>query len=150
LEHRQASEYDRGRRRAKRPFDSLRGKSDRGKRNHQKATWRELQARLDKPKSQTKKTAASEEYDMSYRPLSFTKNLGGLDQLYESIRSAYRPGTTLREFEQRLPHRLENRRLVIIQFFLATRLIGRTEYIVEDTLIRTTLAEENGPTLARL
>lgn len=72
---------------------------------------------------------------MAHRPLSFTKNLGGLEHLYDAIRRAYRPGTTLREFEARLPRSLANRRLVIIQFFIATRLVGRTEYVVENALV---------------
>lgn len=85
-----------------------------------------------------------------HRPLSFTKNLGGLNHLHEAIRLAYRPGTTLREFEARLPGELSSRRLVIVQFFIATRVVGKTEFVVEDALIRTTLAEPYGPTLARL
>jgi hypothetical protein len=87
---------------------------------------------------------------MPYRPLSFTKNLGGLEHLHEAIRLAYVPGTTVNEFEARLPARLASRRLVIVQFFLATRLIGRTEYVVEDALIRTTLSQAFDVTLARL
>ncbi len=87
---------------------------------------------------------------MPFRPLSFTKNLGGLEHLHAAIRRAYRPGTTLEQFESRLPGPLANRRLVIVQFFIATRLVGRTEYVVEDALIQTTLAEPYGTTLARL
>jgi hypothetical protein len=87
---------------------------------------------------------------MPHRPLSFTKNLGGLEHLYAAIRRAYRPGTTLQEFESRLPGPLANRRLVMVQFFIATRLIGRAEYVLEDALIQTTLSEPYGATLARL
>jgi hypothetical protein len=82
--------------------------------------------------------------------LSFTKNLGGLAHLHAAVRAAYLPNTTLAEFERRIPKRLENRRLVIIQFFLATRIVRGTEYVVEDTLIRTTLSEAWTVTQARL
>jgi hypothetical protein len=60
--------------------------------------------------------------------MSVTKNLAGL---HDAIRLAYTPGTTLRDFEVCLPRRLESRRLVIIGFFLATRVLDRTEYVVE-------------------
>ena len=69
---------------------------------------------------------------MPYRPLSFTKNLGGLEQLHAAIRLGYIPGTTVEEFEGRLTGRLQSRRLVIVQFFLATRVMGRDELVVED------------------
>src|SRR3954462_805203 len=87
---------------------------------------------------------------MAYRPLSFTKNLGGLAHLHAAIRQGYSPGTTLEEFESRLTGTLRSRRLVIVQFFLATRLVGRTEYVVEDALIRSTLADAFDSRLARL
>jgi len=87
---------------------------------------------------------------MPFRPLSFTKNLGGLPVLYRAIRTAYRPGTTMTAFENRLPASVVGKSLLIKQFFLATRIIDEKEYIVEDMLIRYTLGHPWSLTHARL
>ena len=108
---------------------------------------------LDRPihyllSRQTRLAAPGER--MPFRPLSFTKNLGGLHRLRDAIQAAYTPNITLAAFERAIPPSLEGRRLVIVQFFLATRILRGTEYVVEDALIRTTLAEEWSVTHARL
>lgn len=87
---------------------------------------------------------------MAYRPLSFTKNLGGYQNLHQGIRAAYRPGITLPEFRTRLEPDLGARSLLISQFFIATRLVDGVEYVVEDALISTSLGEGYDVTAARL
>ena len=82
--------------------------------------------------------------------LSFTKNLGGLENLFRVIRAAYLPGCTLADFQQRIPADLQKRSLVIAQFFLATRIADGKEYVVEDALIRTTLSIDWNLATARL
>lgn len=87
---------------------------------------------------------------MAYRPLSFTKNLGGYRQLHQGIRAAYRPGTTLPDFRERLKSNFGDRDLLISEFFVATRLVDGVEYVVEDALISTSLGDEYATTTARL
>ena len=74
-----------------------------------------------------------------YRPLSFTKNLGGLKNLYAAIRHAYSHGVSTTEFAARLPSGLRTRELIITEFFLATRVSGTQEIIVDDALVSETL-----------
>jgi|GEM_PF-4932257 len=74
-----------------------------------------------------------------YRPLSFTKNLGGLKNLHEAIRHAYSHGVSVSDFSSRVPAGLKNRVLIITEFFLATRVSGSQEIIVDDALVSETL-----------
>lgn len=76
---------------------------------------------------------------MTYRPLSFTKNLGGLKNLHAAIRHAYSHGVSVSEFSARVPSDLKNRILIITEFFLATRVSGSHEIIVDDALVSETL-----------
>lgn len=76
---------------------------------------------------------------MRYRPLSFTKNLGGLKNLHSAIRHAYSHGVSVSDFAARVPANLKNRVLIIEEFFLATRVSGSQEIIVDDALISETL-----------
>jgi len=88
---------------------------------------------------------------VKHRPLSFTKNLGGLQHLYEAIRCAYSRGVCLHDFRRRLPASLRKNELIISEFFLATQILNREEIIADDALIRETL--ERAPldlTLKRL
>lgn len=76
---------------------------------------------------------------MAYRPLSFTKNLGGLKNLHTAIRHAYSHGVSVSNFAARVPANLKNRVLIIEEFFLATRVSGDQEIIVDDALVSETL-----------
>jgi hypothetical protein len=85
-----------------------------------------------------------------FRPLSFTKNLGGFKNLHQAIRVGYAPGITVSEFAARLPETLRSRAPIMTEFFLATRLIGGAEYLIEDTLVRHTFYKPYSQTHARL
>jgi len=84
------------------------------------------------------------------RPLSFTKNIGGLEKVHAAIRSAYFPGITVPEFRRRsgLSAGLS---LLVAEFFLCTHVRGNQEFIIHDTLIEQTLTRPKYDlTLARL
>lgn len=87
---------------------------------------------------------------MSFRPLSFTKNLGGFENLHRAIRAGFEPGINVREFTKKLPGDLRTRAPVIYEFFLATKVVDGTEYVFEDTLIRHTFFKDYCTTHARL
>lgn len=87
---------------------------------------------------------------MEYRPLSFTKNLGGYSTLYAAIRQNYRPRITVKEFLSSLPAQVKGRGLVISEFFLATQIVNGIEEIYEDALIRETLRRPLDLPLKRL
>jgi hypothetical protein len=73
------------------------------------------------------------------RPLSFTRNLGGLSKVYYAIKRGYAPGITVPEFKKRcgLDNALSH---LVVEFFLFTQVRARVEYVVRDTLIEQTLA----------
>lgn len=87
---------------------------------------------------------------MPYRPLSFTKNLGGFPRLQEAIKAAYEPGVTTKDFLERVPSALRSRALLFTEFYLATRIVGSQEYIVEDSLVRYTFLRPWGLIHTRL
>lgn len=74
---------------------------------------------------------------MLFRPLSFTRNLGGPQKVYDAIRQAYSPGISLTEFRQKLqPSLSRDQSLLVTEFYLASMIEHRTEVIFEDELIR--------------
>jgi len=74
---------------------------------------------------------------MLYRPLSFTRNLGGPQKVYDAIRQAYRPGISLREFRAGLaPQMSRDQSLIITEFFIASEIRNRKEIVFEDQLVR--------------
>jgi HNH endonuclease len=84
------------------------------------------------------------------RPLSFTKNIGGLAKVHAAIRRGYAPGVSVPEFRRRcgLDGALS---LFVVEFFLCTQVRGDREYIIHDTLVEQTLARAKFDTLlARL
>ncbi len=84
------------------------------------------------------------------RPLSFTRNLGGLDKAYTAIRAAYISGITVEEFRKScgLPDGLA---FLVIEFFLCALVRSGKEYVLEDTLINQSLLRKPfDKTLARL
>ena len=84
------------------------------------------------------------------RPLSFTRNIGGLDKVYDAIRKGYSAGTTVEEFRRRCGLN-ESLSLVVTEFFLCTIVRNNQEYILEDVLINQSLARTSfDKTLARL
>lgn len=83
------------------------------------------------------------------RPLSFTKNIGGLDKVYDAIRKGYVPGITVDEFRKRSG--LQGLSLVVTEFFLCTLVRNDSEYVLEDTLVNQSLTRARfDKTLARL
>jgi HNH endonuclease len=83
------------------------------------------------------------------RPLSFTRNLGGLRTVYDAIRKGYVAGVTVRQFRKRCGLS-SNLSLLVTEFFLATQVHGDEEYILADTLISHTLTQPYSRLLARL
>jgi hypothetical protein len=77
---------------------------------------------------------------MGIRPLSFTRNLGGLGTVYRAIRKGYSPGVTVAAFKKRcglgpdIAH-------VVTEFFLCAIVRDGQEYILEDRLIEETLRQ---------
>jgi hypothetical protein len=61
---------------------------------------------------------------MKLRPLSFTKNLGGLPKIYKAIQKGYTPGITVKEFRKK-----SKCSILIPQFFLFTQIKDGEEYI---------------------
>ena len=75
---------------------------------------------------------AAESVQMPHRPLSLAKisvDLSSCTRRYVGLPGPERRFTNL-NLASRAPS--VNRRLVIVQFFIATRLIGRTEHVVDD------------------
>lgn len=87
---------------------------------------------------------------MSFHQLSFTKNLGGLKNVHRSLIKGYVPGITLKEFTSAVRSILNVRAVLISEFFVATRLIGRVEYVVEDALVRQAFFQPANTVHARL
>lgn len=85
-----------------------------------------------------------------FRPLSFTKNLGGYRNLYRIIREAYQPGITLADFGARIPRKRRGRFLVASEFFIASRIVDNNEIVYEDELIRQSLRRDLNQGLRRL
>jgi hypothetical protein len=84
------------------------------------------------------------------RPLSFTRNIGGLSNVYRAIRKGFVPGITAKTFRERcgLSPSLS---FFVVEFFLCTKVLDEQEYIAVDTLIEETLARPHfDKTLARL
>lgn len=73
--------------------------------------------------------------------MSFTRNLGGFETVHTAVRQGYAPGVSVAEFRARsgLSESLSH---LVAQFFLATDLVGRTEIVIEETLVRLSLAQE--------
>lgn len=84
------------------------------------------------------------------RPLSFTRNLGGLDKAYKAIRAGYVSGVSVDDFRKNC--RLsESLAFLVAEFFLCTLVRSRKEYVLEDTLINQSLLRNCfDKTLARL
>src|SRR5262249_31603407 len=84
------------------------------------------------------------------RPLSFTRNIGGLENLYRGIRRGYSPGVSVSDFRRRSG--LGNdRSWIVTEFFLCTQVRDNQEYIIGDTLVAQPLGRTTyGATLARL
>ena len=53
------------------------------------------------------------------RPLSFTRNIGGLHNVYEAIRKGYAPGITVKDFRKRCGLN-PDLSLLVTEFFLCT------------------------------
>jgi hypothetical protein len=83
------------------------------------------------------------------RPFSFTRNLGGLQKVYEAIRAGYVTGVTVKQFRDHCGLS-SNLSLLVTEFFLAAQVHGNDEYIVADTLIAQTLTQPFSRLLARL
>jgi len=84
------------------------------------------------------------------RPLSFTRNLGGLEKVFKAIRAGFLPGVSVAQFRERcgLSRDLS---LLVTEFFLCTQVRDGVEYIVADTLVTATLNRSIfEDTLARL
>lgn len=74
-----------------------------------------------------------------FRPLSFTRNLGGTGQerLHEALRRAYTPGISSADFRASLqPDLSAAQTLIVAEFFLCTYVENGQEIILEDTLVR--------------
>jgi hypothetical protein len=83
------------------------------------------------------------------RPFSFTRNLGGLQKVYDAIRAGYVAGVTVKQFRKRCGLN-SDLSLLVTEFFLATQVHGNEEYILADTLIAQTLTQPYSRLLARL
>jgi HNH endonuclease len=79
-------------------------------------------------------------------PLSFTKNIGGLQNVYGAIRSGYTPGISIGKFRKRCGLG-PDRSLIATEFFLCTQVRDGQEHVLGDTLIAETLSQ---PTYSRL
>jgi len=68
------------------------------------------------------------------RPLSFTRNIGGLRNVYQAIRKGYVPGISVNDFRRKcgLSRDLS---LLVTEFFLCTKVRDDEEHIIGDTLI---------------
>ena len=77
---------------------------------------------------------------MLHRPLSFTRNLGGPQRVYDAVRQAYRPSVTIPDFRAALaPGMSRDQSLIVTEFFLASEIRGREETVFEDQLVRNCL-----------
>ena len=84
------------------------------------------------------------------RPLSFTKNIGGLDKVFHAIRRGFAPGVSVDKFRLRCGLN-SSLSLLVVEFFLSTQSRSGKEFITADTLIEQTLARPKFDlTLARL
>jgi hypothetical protein len=68
------------------------------------------------------------------RPLSFTKNIGGLHKVHAAIRRGYVPGISVAEFRKRCGLK-SPQSLIVVEFFLCTTIRDNKEYVVHDTLV---------------
>lgn len=77
---------------------------------------------------------------MLYRPLSFTRNLGGPQKVYDAVRQAYQAGISIGDFRRALaPGMSRDQSLIITEFFLASEIRNGVETVHEDQLIRSCL-----------
>jgi hypothetical protein len=83
------------------------------------------------------------------RPLSFTRNLGGFEKAYKSIRKGYNAGVTVKQFRDRCGLGPDVS-LVVTEFFLGTQVHDGEEFILADALIAQTLSQPYSKLTARL
>ncbi len=84
------------------------------------------------------------------RPLSFTRNLGGLDKAYKAIRAGYVSGVSVEDFQKKCGLS-DSLAFLVIEFFLCTLVRSGKEYVLEDTLVNQSLLRDRfDKTLARL
>jgi hypothetical protein len=83
------------------------------------------------------------------RPLSFTRNFGGLEKAYAAIRKGYLPGIPVNEFRKRCGLS-SGQSLLVTEFLLGTQILGNEEQILADTLVVQTLSLPYSALIARL
>ncbi|MGA9061030.1 MAG: HNH endonuclease [Terracidiphilus sp.] len=83
------------------------------------------------------------------RPLSFTRNLGGLRKAYKAIQDGYAAGVTVKQFRERCGLGSDIS-LLVTEFFLGTQVHDGDEFILADALIAQTLNQPYSRLTARL